>query len=76
MADDVKAKLIDKLAHKAGVVQRVMQTGDGQELLKVLQAEFLYNLSAKSEHEVIFNAGRADVVAYIMQLQNFNPQGR
>ncbi len=75
MADDPKAKLIDKLAHKAGVVQRVLQTQDGKEMLEILQAEFLFNLTAKDEVGVVFNAGRADVVAYIMQLSRFN-QGR
>jgi hypothetical protein len=69
-------KLVDKLAHKAGVVQRVMQTQDGREMLEILEGEFLSNLAAKEEHLVVFNAGRADVVAYIKQLMRFKPQGR
>jgi hypothetical protein len=66
-------KVIDKLAQKAGVVQRVFNTSDGQELLRILQIEFLGSLQGKDEHQTVFNAGRADVLAYIMQLMRFNP---
>lgn len=69
-------KLREALAYKAGVVQRVMQTPDGVELLRFLQSEFLSRIEAKEPHQIIFNAGRADVVAYLMSLQAFNPQGR
>jgi hypothetical protein len=64
----------EKLALKAGVVQRVFATPDGQELLRILRAEFLSEIGAKEPHQIIFNAGRADVVSYLMQLQSF--QGR
>jgi hypothetical protein len=76
MADDVKQKVLEKLNHKAAVVQRVLSTPDGQELLRVLQIEFLGRLQGKDEHETVLNAGRADVVAYLMSLQRHNPEGR
>jgi hypothetical protein len=68
--------IVEKLALKAGIVKRVLATPDGQALLEILRTEFLNRLEAKEPHQIIFNAGRADVVAYLMQLQNFNPDRR
>lgn len=63
--------LVERVAAKAAVARRVFQTPDGQELMRILQKEFLSRLEGKEPHEIIFNAGRADVIAYLMQIQNF-----
>jgi hypothetical protein len=68
--------IVEKLALKAGIVKRVFATPDGQALLEILRTEFLNRLEAKEPHQIIFNAGRADVVAYLMQLQNINFERR
>ena len=71
MADE---KVVAKLAAKAAVVQRVLATDDGREMLRILRAEFCNRLdNVKDEHMIVLNAGRMDVVAYIELLNDFNP---
>lgn len=62
--DALRAALVDK----SRVVKRVLATDDGARLMEILRKEFFTRLEAKDEHQIIFNAGRADVVAYLMQL--------
>lgn len=71
--EDRKDALLAKLAAKAQVVQRVLATDDGREMLRILRSEFCNRLdNAKEEHQMVLNAGRMDVVAYIEMLNDFN----
>jgi hypothetical protein len=62
--EEAKAKLLEK----AATVKRVLATPDGKILLEILRKEFLTSLAGKDQTDVIFNAGRADVVAYLLSL--------
>ena len=61
---------VEALTVKGALVQRVFATPDGKQLLDLLRAEFLGRLDAREPHQIIFNAGRADVVAYLLQLNS------
>jgi hypothetical protein len=77
MADAKKVEqVVEVLKVKAAVAKRVFATPDGQELLEILRREFFRNMKGKDEHETVFKAGQADVVAYLMQLQNLDSEGR
>jgi hypothetical protein len=67
-----KAK--EKLYEKSAVVRRVFSTPDGMALLDLLRREFFSRLEAKEEHNVVFKAGQADVVAYLMQLNSLQKE--
>lgn len=77
MADDKRRDAaVENLARKAGVVQRVLSTADGQELLEIMRAEFLGSLRGRDATEITFRAGQADVVAWFMQMQKFTYERR
>lgn len=69
MSTDAQQDAREKLLRKAAVVKRVLQTPEGRELLEILRQEFFVRLEGKDETQIVFNAGRADVVAYLMQLE-------
>lgn len=74
MAETDKETALTKLVKKAATVQRVLATDDGREMLRILRVEFCNRLEGKKEeHEIVLNAGRMDVVAYIEMLNDFNP---
>lgn len=66
--DRVKA-MRERLGKKAAVVQRVLATQDGQELMKMLREEFLYRVNMSGPTEA-FRLGQCDVIAYLMQLND------
>lgn len=60
------------LSRKAKVVQRVLQSPDGQELISMLEREFLYGeMFDPSPYRTHYNLGQRDVVAYLRQLAKF-----
>jgi hypothetical protein len=68
------AKAKEKLRKKAGAVQRVLATDDGQTLLRALREEFLYSVREESPHGSGYRVGTADVVGYLMQLNDFKEE--
>jgi hypothetical protein len=68
------AKAREKLKRKASVVQRVLATADGQEMMKFLRDEFLYALPKESPHGPGYRVGTADVIAYLMQMNDFKEE--
>jgi hypothetical protein len=68
------AKAREKLKRKTAVVQRVLATADGQEMMKYLRDEFLYALPKESPHGPGYRVGTADVIAYLMQMNDFREE--
>ena len=61
----------ERLLAKKAVVQRVLATQDGKELLKIVKQEFfLKRLAGKTPEEMAFNLGACDVIAYLEQLNS------
>jgi hypothetical protein len=64
----------EKLKRKTAVVKRVLATADGQEMMKYLRDEFLYVLPKESPHGPGYRVGTADVIAYLMQMNDFREE--
>jgi hypothetical protein len=64
-------KLKKDLEGKARAVQRVLLTEDGQVMMKALRDEFMFTLAKESPHGPAYRVGTADVLAYLMQLNDF-----
>jgi hypothetical protein len=64
----------EKLKRKTAVVKRVLATADGQEMMKYLRDEFLYALPKESPHGPGYRVGTADVIAYLMQMNDFREE--
>lgn len=64
-------KLRDDLIGKAAAVQRVLASEDGRILMRALREEFLFSLAKESPHGPAYRVGTADVIAYLMQLNEF-----
>jgi hypothetical protein len=69
--NEQRSKALERTARKAQVVQRVLSTKDGQELMKFLIEQFLYPAESESPHGPAFRLGQNDVIGYLMQLRNF-----
>jgi hypothetical protein len=58
-----------RLEAKRAVVQRVLATEDGRELLRIVKQEFFHKrLAGKTPEEMAFNLGACDVIAFLEQL--------
>lgn len=69
--NEAVARAREAIAKKAATVQRVLATPDGQELMKLLREEFLYRAQNECHHGAAFRLGQADVVGYLMQMNDF-----
>lgn len=74
MTDEQRQKLAEKtrakLIRKAAVVQGVLATEGGQELMRILREEFLYDVRNEHAHGTGYRVGTADVIGYLMQLND------
>lgn len=74
---DVPAEEVTPLQEQVMKVQRLFNdTPLGRDVLDILRDRFCANLRANDAHQIIFNAGRADVVAWILWATKYNPKGR
>jgi hypothetical protein len=79
LGDTALDRVKGALAKKAQIVQRVLASPDGKELLELLEKEFLFGeLYDPNPYRTHYNLGARDVVAYLRQLANFgeNANGR
>lgn len=61
-----------QIGRKSAIVQRVLNSPDGKELIDLLEKEFLYGeMYDPNPHRMIYNLGGRDVVAYLRQLAKF-----
>ena len=63
--DDIR----NRLRKKAGAISRLFSSPEGQEVLSLLDEEFLYgDMFDNDPHRTAYNLGARDVVIYIHQL--------
>lgn len=70
---DPLAKVKVVLARKAAAVQQLLNNPVGQELIKILEDEFLRGelFAGADTHRTAYNLGARDVVVYLRQLADY-----
>lgn len=79
MADEEKKapSQIELLRERVVRLHSLTNTPEGRELVEMLRRQFLTRLSpGKDDREVAFHHGEVNVVAWLMEAQQYNPEGR
>lgn len=79
MADQEEQKKdtpLEELRKRIARLNALTNTPEGREIVEILRRQFLTRLQGKDELDMAFKSGCANVVAWLMEAQQFNPEGR
>jgi hypothetical protein len=77
MADEAKKEpnQLEILRQRVERLRVLLNTPEGKEIVEALRRQFLTRLQGKDELDMTFKAGCANVVAWLLEAQQY-PEGR
>ncbi len=67
---------VEELRRRVARLHALANTPEVKEMIEILRRQFLNRLQGKDELDYAFRSGCANVVAWLMEAQQYNPEGR